>query len=831
MNFDFEDSYGKLIDLSQGDDKVFIQPDGTKIKASQIPPEPQVTEITEPSPAFGQPGQSLFGVTTRTADIRPEAAAPPELKEVSYGDILKATSQVVAGMPPGVIAGVAGTPADLAGLIYGGFQAATAEEGQRLESFMEGLDNPLTQALGSEQFLGIIGDVVDFLPISEDAKSFVKGGAEAGSFLGLPATVTAAIASGAKGMKGAKQAADTASAVTLVDEAVDALAPIIIENPEAGPLDRSQLPPRVERPEAKPSEIDELGFVLKSLEVAKNLQQKRGTAQQFLKRLEQNGVSAEEIDALGLREKFSDPNEQITRDQFVQTIRDRRIELEESTKGSDLVDGDEFDLSDITFGEGTPDRDSMNWQGRAEDYMYEIKEGDEYAIDSVLGRLKQNYPDDYSDEQIESIKQSLLLKEMDQLDARDRSNIDDAAYDVAEDEYMQDPYMEYRANETDNYTIYGNDEIGYQVLRYGSERVNDREVYSLSEAQVIARQDAYEQGDLAGVESVTEARFENFMLPGGENYREILLRDPGTPTGGSKSHWSEDDVIGHVLVKDRVDAQGNKTLYAEEVQSDFAQSARPSSAEKTRMEMAKSRVAAAQRDVEFANEQIEQMRSQIRSIEESMAGMSAIEKTEAFKKIEAINKEIAPMERRAESSKRDIDYFQDTIAETETNIANRAEKVGKTRFVKDTQQWLRPTLKRLIAKAIEEGYDTVSVPPFQVVHERWNEDYGDFYRKSVPNTLLKIAKQLDPNAKLEYSDLVGSAYPELRGAAADRGVSAGTNGLDRTPTIKITPAMREAYQEKGQSLFVPGAATIVAGKLVVDKVTKEQEDDRAKATR
>ena len=120
---------------------------------------------------------------------------------------------------------------------------------------------------------------------------------------------------------------------------------------------------------------------------------------------------------------------------------------------------------------------------------------------------------------------------------------------------------------------------------------------------------------------------------------------------------------------------------------------------------------------------------------------------------------------------------------------------------------------------------------FQVVHERWNEDYGDFYRKSVPNTLLKVAKQLDPNAKLEYSDLVDSAYPELRGAAADRGVSAGTNGLDRTPTIKITPAMREAYQEKGQSLFVPGAATIVAGKLVVDKVTKEQEDDRAKATR
>lgn len=764
------------------------------------------------------------GVTRSVGRPKPD---PTKAGTVGAQAGLERLGSMLASAVPGVAIGTLGTPGDIIGLFKGLYDAATAEEGERIDAFLTGMTE-VSESIGSELGLKYIRDNIDMLPVRDDLKKAIIDGADIGSLFGLGGALTA----GGKSIyQGGKKMMAGPAAVTKVDAAADSLEPIIIENPEAGPLDRSQLPPKVERPEAKPSEVDELGFVLKSLEVAKNLQQKRGTAQQFLKRLEQNGVSAEEIDALGLREKFSDPNERITRDQFVQTIRDRRIELEESVKGSDLVDGDEFDLSDITFGEGTPDRDSMNWQGRAEDYMYEVKEGNEYAIDLVLGRLKQNYPDDYSDEQIESIKQSLLLKEMDQLDARDRSNIDDAVYDAAEDEYMQDPYMEYRANETDNYTIYGNDDLGYQVLRYGTERVNDQEVYSLSEAQVIARQDAYEQGDLAGVESVTEARFENFMLPGGENYREILLRDPGTPTGGSKSHWSEDDVIGHVLVKDRVDAQGNKTLYAEEVQSDFAQSARPSSAEKTRMEMAKSRIAAAQKDVDFANEQIEQMRSQIQSIEESMAGMSAVEKTEAFKKIEAINKEVAPMERRAESGKRDIDYFQKTLADSEADIASRAEKVGKTRFVKDTQQWLRPTMKRLIAKAIEEGYDTVTVPPFKVVHERWNEDYGDFYRKSVPNTLLKVAKQLDPKARLEYSDLVEDVYPGSRGALGEMGKKMDANGLDRTPTIKITPEMRKAYQEKGQSLFVPGAATIVAGKLVVDKVTKEQEDDRAEDKR
>lgn len=760
------------------------------------------------------------GVTRSVGRPKPD---PARAGTVGAQVGLERLGSMLASAAPGAVIGTLGAPGDIVGFFKGLYDAATAEEGEGIDAFLTGMTE-ISESIGSEVGLKYIRDNIDMLPVRDDIKKAIIDGADIGSLFGLGGAITA----GGKAIyQGGKKMMAGPSTVAKVDAESEMLAPAIIENPEAGPIDRSQLPPKLERPKAKPSEIDELGFVLKSLEVAKNLQQKRGTAQQFLKRLEQNGVSSEEIDALGLREKFSDPNERITRDQFVQTIRDRRIELEENIKTTEAGELAEGEVDDLRFGQGEVIEDPDEWNYRTEEYILALQRGsDPDEFEQVIERVRQG--DRYNDEELAQLKKQIEEGDFTSLPSSTQSEFEDAADDLAREQYLENPFYKWSADEAD-YQIVGNDDIGFGVL-YEGRLIDDEYHSSIGEAEIRARDHAYSNFIISDA-PYGEAKFDQYMLPGGENYREILLRDPGTPTGGSPSHWSEDDVIGHVLAKDRVDAQGNKTLYAEEVQSDFAQSARPSVNEKRRMEMYKDQLAAAQKDVEFANEQIEQMRSQIRSIEESMAGMSAIEKTEAFKKIEAINKEIAPMESQAESRKRNIDYYQDSIAETETNIANRAEKVGKTRFVKDTQQWLRPTLKRLIAKAIEEGYDTVSVPPFQVVHERWNEDYGDFYRKSVPNTLLKVAKQLDPNAKLEYSDLVDSAYPELRGAAADRGVSAGTNGLDRTPTIKITPAMREAYQEKGQSLFVPGAATIVAGKLVVDKVTKEQEDDRAKATR
>jgi hypothetical protein len=565
--------------------------------------------------------------------------------------------------------------------------------------------------------------------------------------------------------------------------------PIIVENPEAGPLDRADLPQRPDAPEPAAPEIDELGFVLKSLEVAKNLQQKTGTAQQFIKRLIQNGVSEDEIQAIGLRERFADPNERITRDQFEQEIRDRRIELEEVIK--DTNSSDSGDVTELTFGEGEIDMDSMNWQGRAEDYMMDAKDGEDYAVSVITDRLYG-----YSPEEVARIRQALLDKEFDSLDAIDQRNIEDASYEVAEAEYLENPYMTYRSRETDNYMIYGNDDVGYQILRYGNEPVNTQEVYSLAEAEVQARTDAYDQGLLVDEGDFGEARFEEYMLPGGDEYQEILIKDPSTPGGTSPDHWSEGDVIGHALVKLRADSEGRTIVFAEELQSDWAQSAR----------------ANLSRTTERAEKRIKNNQEMIKDIDEKIASGSSLLTEDEL--IARKNNHLASIE----EAKADI-------ARANEKFAQEQGELNKTRFVKDTQQWLRPTLKRLIAKAIEDGADAVAVPPHQVVHERWNDDYGDFYRKTVPNTLLKVAKQLDPNVRITKSDLTDSAFPSLREEAASRGLRPSTKGMDQVTTIQITDAMRKAYKEKGQSLFVGAPTAIIGGKMAADAMTREQEND------
>jgi hypothetical protein len=96
--------------------------------------------------------------------------------------------------------------------------------------------------------------------------------------------------------------------------------------------------------------------------------------------------------------------------------------------------------------------------------------------------------------------------------------------------------------------------------------------YSDNEAQVQL-QDMYE-GDNPNVRGQAP-QWEEYTLPGGTNYREILLQvDPDGPSMFSRSHSGLPNEIGHIRVKDRIGPNGEKVLYVEEVQSDWAQQGR-----------------------------------------------------------------------------------------------------------------------------------------------------------------------------------------------------------------------------------------------------------------
>ena len=100
--------------------------------------------------------------------------------------------------------------------------------------------------------------------------------------------------------------------------------------------------------------------------------------------------------------------------------------------------------------------------------------------------------------------------------------------------------------------------------------------------------------------SSKETKFDQYQLPGGENYREVLLTLPAKDTqeqrdadevrriraeGGRayraenspsfrSSHFDEPNILAHIRLNDRTDADGNKVLFVEEIQSDWHQAAR-----------------------------------------------------------------------------------------------------------------------------------------------------------------------------------------------------------------------------------------------------------------
>ena len=75
-------------------------------------------------------------------------------------------------------------------------------------------------------------------------------------------------------------------------------------------------------------------------------------------------------------------------------------------------------------------------------------------------------------------------------------------------------------------------------------------------------------------------KYDQWTLPGGSNYREILMRMPhdeqrakefADPASG---HWDQPNVLAHVRAKDRTGPNGEKLLHIEEIQSDWHQKGR-----------------------------------------------------------------------------------------------------------------------------------------------------------------------------------------------------------------------------------------------------------------
>jgi hypothetical protein len=228
------------------------------------------------------------------------------------------------------------------------------------------------------------------------------------------------------------------------------------------------------------------------------------------------------------------------------------------------------------------------------------------------------------------------------------------------------------------------DEV-YDELGIEWEHGTDRDDYI---DDIIREQEqAFDAHDGAGEQSKT--KYGKYTLPGGGNYREVLLTlpvkrstDGSAPPRYRSSHWDEDNVLAHIRLNDRTDAEGKKVLFVEELQSDWAQAARKHG---------------------FAEES------------PNMEGWSAkLWDNGAVYEVSDANGRFVTNVTRSDMPMTGGFTPENAIGVAQQRLVHdpmataRQGKVPAAPFVGKTDAWLSLALKRIVKMAADEGYDRVA---------------------------------------------------------------------------------------------------------------------------
>lgn len=263
-----------------------------------------------------------------------------------------------------------------------------------------------------------------------------------------------------------------------------------------------------------------------------------------------------------------------------------------------------------------------------------------------------------------------------------------------------------------------------------------------------------ETGGTAGM-----PKFSQYQLPGGENYRELLLTLPAkadaelppgyvvrqiadgpqaglwevrTPDGhrtgfaartreeaindaasGSvtqlsqartdvfrSGHFDESNILAHVRFNDRVDAEGKKVLFLEELQSDWAQKGR-------------------REGFQLGSEVTAPMDSEYRALVHKNADARAAGR---------------------EPNPADIARAQELEAALERSDRS---KIPSAPFVGKTEAWTELALKRMLRYAAENGYDRVAWTPGEMQAKRYDlskQVKAIYYKKNADGTFHVFAE-------------------------------------------------------------------------------------------
>jgi hypothetical protein len=255
-----------------------------------------------------------------------------------------------------------------------------------------------------------------------------------------------------------------------------------------------------------------------------------------------------------------------------------------------------------------------------------------------------------------------------------------------------------------------------------------------------------------------QVRYSGYRVPGGEDYREMLLTLPsaGPRTftirvnqlrpatyefGGVEyetadearaaesaarrsefrsNHWDEPNVLVHTRFDTRTDAEGRKVLFVHEIQSDWGQAGRKRGfKEDTSAERAQAQKAIDAADTELENlaDVIRANQASTRSLREQY--MKALDESERHpvesRRVEARERMAAlePLREAAITKGRELGDRAEQLRQQRDAAERRLRELAlsgstpRAPFVTDTKAWVGLALKRLIRYAAESGHERV----------------------------------------------------------------------------------------------------------------------------
>lgn len=373
-------------------------------------------------------------------------------------------------------------------------------------------------------------------------------------------------------------------------------------------------------------------------------------------------------------------------------------------------------------------------------------------------------------------KSNQLRRIKDKLESELAAEFDHAARDAARENYYQNsPDEKFTERET-GYELVGNGESGEYYCpdnnRSYSGNINEAKIelaeWLLEYGKIETQETRYERhaaqsehadddntGPVPGVRYTLpigpqpapdvnsptgSASYSSYAIPGGTNYREILLKLPKGQRDGdfTQSHHRQENILAFTRVTDRVDAEGRKTLMIEELQSDWNQKGwkhgfkgEPKTTE----------------ELDLIENRIQNAKDRIKSNTNQLAELRKSEEPEETKR-----HAIEDLERLINN-----DRMQLYLLAQESRSDNE-NKVPDGPFIRN-EAWIALGVKRLIRMAVEQGYDAIAWFPADVHTERWGTSNISWAKKDVKTFDIMEAAGVDVIAKF-YTEEQAKSYKE-----------------------------------------------------------------------